>query len=1349
MLGFVQSYPQDVGASQLIQRACARKVVLSNERDLPKEVISADEGRDRMLKLKRVEILGFKSFCDRTEVHLAGEGIAGIVGPNGCGKSNIADAITWVLGEQSAKSLRGLKMEDVIFAGTRDRKPTGMAQVSLTLVDPEVYDGDSPARDGLELVGTGRLAEEISSDWDEAELRERSAAETEEFTSEAQPGTVLDADGVPVSNQEDAPATKDVSGPADAAVPNDVVLKIRRRKFNRTPVRAGEITVTRRLFRTGDSEYLLNGKVCRLRDIQDIFLGTGLGGESYAIIGQERIGQLLSSKPLDRRNIIEEAAGITRFKTKKRLAELRLESARQNLSRVNDIFDEVAKQVGTLKRQAAKAERYGSLRDEFRAKLRIALASRMTQLDTEHTETLGQIASRTVEIDRISTMIEQLDEEHTTGMQRGYSLDGLLREINSEANQAAVELERITARGASNTDRIAELAGRLATGEIDLLHSQAQLAQLSAEAEQHRSFLKNATSEADRAREIAHRHQIEAQDAVRSVSASEQQAEGNRRAAMQLMGRANQTRNEIAQAEASLTALDRESERLQAEAEVAHQELASLGLQRGQVKLSFESVTELLTGLEAEIASLRLDIEARRKEESESKRQGDKLRGELASLNGRSNSLQGLIQDHSYSTDTVKNIFRIAKKNLNAAASDLAPVGTLADFLEIEGQFGTLVDEFLRDELNYVVVQSWDAADEGVRLLRSDTAGRATFLVRSQTSDSFLTVAEPHHNQRPSADGLVPLRDSLRILNGFSGSLTQLLPKLRDGYIAPDAITARTLAVQFPHAWFLAPTGETFHNLTVTGGRPSSGGPLVLKRELREVQENISRAETDLSQVELLNATLARQIAEAASAIEARTSERRDAERESANSGAALRQMESETSRIERRLQDWQIFTERNRDQRNSKVDLIARRQSEAAAFDAEQETIEAQIADLQGRLGDLRQRREHLQQTSAAASAALAGIEERRRNAHTNLDQTNRLITEQQQRIQHVEHQLMSSAVEKRRREEEQATLATQQTHVTETRATAVAEAARLTKEATDLRARLADLDQRLRSVRSEVEALREQRAELSARSAKLASDIQHIDQTCLNDLGADPISLREDLSIERVEDEALLLQEEDARTLKQKLEAMGPVNMMALEEYNETLQRHGFLETQRKDLLDSIENTQTSIGEIDDVSRLKFDEAYKVINENFSVAFAKLFGGGQAFMRLTDQENTAESGIDIVASPPGKKLQNILLLSGGEKALTALSLLVGIFQFQPAPFCVLDEVDAPLDETNVGRFARLIHEMSLTTQFVVITHSKRTMAQADVIYGVTMQEPGVSKIVSVSLNRRREAGEGRRAVA
>jgi chromosome segregation protein len=1289
-----------------------------------------------MLKLKKVQILGFKSFCDRTEVQLAGEGIAAIVGPNGCGKSNISDAITWVLGEQSAKSLRGVKMEDVIFAGTRDRKPTGMAEVSLTLVDPEVYDGSSDVGSAPDVTIDGKHV----TDWNESQLREIRAAETEETVAEAQPGTVL--------NPDDAEPAE--SAELNSGGENNVVLKIRRRKFGRTPIRAGELTVTRRLFRSGDSEYLLNGKICRLRDIQDIFMGTGLGGESYAIIGQERIGQLLSAKPQDRRSIIEEAAGITRFKTKKRLAELRLESARQNLARVNDIFEEVTKQMGTLKRQAAKAERYGQIREELRTKLRVVLASRIAQLDAEQAAASQQIAALTVQVDAHVAEIEEMDAEHTEGVRHGYALDQQIREHAATANQSAVELERISARTAANADRVAELAIRLETGASELEGARAQLSTLAGEQEQVRSFLESANAEAAGSREAAQQKQQAAQEAVRSVQAREQQAELSRRAGMQLMQRVAQVRNEEGQASAALAGLERESERLIAESATAREELATLGLQRGQVKMSFESVTERLKRLEMEISELRLGIEQAKTEESNSKRHGDKLRGEVAGLNGRRNSLEGLIRDHSYSTDTVKNIFRATAKK-TAPGQQSSTVGTLADFLEVDGAYEQVVDEFLRDELNYVVVKSWDAADEGIRLLKSDVAGRATFLVEPST-EGWSTGRESV--AKPNGDGVRPLTECIRVLNGFGRSLEVLLPKLREGFVTPDADSARRLALENPDGYFLAPTGETFHGLTVTGGRPSSGGPLALKRELKEVEAKLAALEQELATTDLRTAQLQREMGTQNAQLEARNHERRDAEREAANSGAALRQMESETARIERRLQEWMLATDRNRDARNQKADLIASRQAQAAELEAERAALESRLAEMTAEVEQLRQQREELQQAAAQASAALAGLEERRRNAQANFEQTTRMFNSQQQRIGQLEQQLAAAANEKLRREDETASLAAQHEAAAEARATAVSQGARLTEEAHALRAVTAALDAKLRTARAEAEALREERANLSARVAKLTSDIEHIEATCLNDLAVEAAVLREDATIARIQGDALNEQEAEARTLKQKLESMGPVNMMALEEYEETLQRHGFLEAQRKDLLDSIDNTQASIKEIDDVSRVKFDEAYKVINENFSLTFTKLFGGGQAFMRLTDPDNpnSDSSGIEIVASPPGKKLQNILLLSGGEKALTALSLLVGIFQFQPAPFCILDEVDAPLDETNVGRFAKMIAEMSATTQFIAITHNKRTMQQADVIYGVTMQEPGVSKIVSVNLgqgNRSREDREQPRRVA
>ncbi|MDP9038290.1 MAG: chromosome segregation protein SMC, partial [Acidobacteriota bacterium] len=830
---------------------------------------------------------------------------------------------------------------------------------------------------------------------------------------------------------------------------------------------------------------------------------------------------------------------------------------------------------------------------------------------------------------------------------------------------------------------------------------------------------------------------------------------------MQLMQRAASSRNEQAQAEAALAGLEREAQRLAAEQDGAKRELGELGVQRGQVAMSFGDVTERLKRLEGEIGEIRLRIEAARAEETATRRAADALRAERATLAGRRDSLEGLIREHSYSTDTVKNLFRASAKRAAAEAAGaggLSPVGTLADFLEVEGQYESVVDEFLRDELNYVVVKSWDAADAGVRMLQSDVAGRATFLVHGDAHhDSGAAGAGEEAYARSygalSEDGVVALKDCVRALNGFGNSLEHMLPKLRDGYIAPDGGTARRLAAEHPGAYFLSPAGETFHNATVTGGRGRSQGPLALKRELSGVQARLEAVEAELSQSEVKSGGLERELRELQGAMEAKTQERREAERESANSGAALRQMESEIARIERRLQEWTLASERSRDAQAQRREAIARKQAEAAAFDAERVTLDGQLAEIQQRLEGLRGERERLQQAAAEASAALAGLEERRRNAAAAFEQTSRMVNGQRARIAQIEQAMQSAGAERVRREEETAALAAQHESLAETRATAVADGARLSAEAGDLRVRMTELDGRLRTLRHATEALREERADLAARAAKLASDVEHMEATCLNDLNVEAGVLRADAEIVRIscsEDggEALHAAEEEARGMKQRLEAMGPVNMMALDEYKETAERHGFLETQRRDLLESIENTQASIKEIDDVSRVKFDEAFKVINENFGVTFAKLFGGGQALMKLTDEENSADSGIDIVASPPGKKLQNILLLSGGEKALTALSLLVGIFQFQPAPFCVLDEVDAPLDETNVGRFAKLIAEMSATTQFVVITHSKRTMAEADVIYGVTMQEPGVSKIVSVSLSGRAAARE-RRAVA
>jgi chromosome segregation protein len=1264
-----------------------------------------------MLKLKKIRILGFKSFCDRTELSVPGTGIAVVVGPNGCGKSNILDGVSWVLGEQSAKTLRGTNMQDVIFAGTRDRKALGMAEVTVTMVDPEAYEGPVPVEPEVVVEHDGPL------DWDEEEARRLRAAEAEEIIASEQPGQVLDED----SAEGSAPPLS-----ATAEGPQAVVLKIRRRKFHRTPQK-GEIVITRRLFRTGESEYLLNGKLCRLRDIQEIFMGTGLGPESYAIIGQERIGQLLSSKPHDRRAIIEEAAGITRFKTKKRLAELRLESAKQNLARVDDIFEEVTRQMNSLKRQASKAERFAAVRDELRGRLRVVLASRMATMDADHARLEKEIAGLTERINGAAVEIEAQEASQHTLTARGYELDREGQEAQNQANSAAVELERAAARERSNVERVNELETRIAASGAELEQTRTQLSGIAEERTQQHTFLESAAGEAKAFRQKVEARQVEARAAAEEVFAAERELEASRRHVMHLLTLAGNARNQTAQGEESLAALERESERLEAEMGQSRNELENLGVQSGQARASFESAADALKRLEGEIAALREALQARRAEENALRTRANQLRSEQATVSGRRNALEALIRNHSYSTDTVRRLLKPG-----ALGQDMAPVGTLADFLEVSGAHEGVVDEFLREELNYVVVESWVAAEQGVKLLKSGVDGRATFLIHPVAPEGGHSAPG---NESITAPGLTPLKDSIRVLNGFGRSLEAILPKLRDGYLVEDPDEALRLAAQYEHAYFLTPEGECFHNATVTGGKPASEGPLAIKRELREAEGRLAKLGTGLAQAEAEGAALIQSIEELSAQLEARSEERRLAERDSANQGAALKQMEVESQRVERRLQEWTAQAARNKDARELKRASIDTKREEMLRLEADHRTAEGTLDELQAKLALLRQTREGLQQEAAQVTAELAGLEERRRGAEAAFQRIDRLHADLERRVLSIGQQRAAAEAEREQRIRESAELAQREQQLAAVRAEALALAQTVVAQAQALRQQLATMETELKTGRAALDQLRENRASHSSEVAKLRADLDHLEASCLAEVNLEAAVLRADEEIVHLAGEELANEEETCRALRQRIEQMGPVNMMALDEYKETADRHGFLDTQRKDLMESIENTQDTIKEIDQISRTKFDEAFARINENFAMVFSRLFHGGQAFLRLTDAENQAESGLEIVASPPGKKLQNVLLLSGGEKALTALALLVGIFQFQPSPFCVLDEVDAPLDDTNVGRLADLLRTLSKGTQFLIVTHSKRMMQAADMIYGVTMQEPGVSKVVSVHL--------------
>src|SRR5262249_26186002 len=610
--------------------------------------------------------------------------------------------------------------------------------------------------------------------------------------------------------------------------------------------------------------------------------------------------------------------------------------------------------------------------------------------------------------------------------------------------------------------------------------------------------------------------------------------------------------------------------------------------------------------LGARIGEVRGQIEARRKEEEERKRNLDTLRAEYATAVGKKSSLESVINEHGYSTESVKRLFQSG-----AVGNGFTPAGVLADFLEVETRYESVVEEFLRDELNYVVVKSWDSANEGMRLLQSDVDGRATFLVHPEDAQARFSFAV--HDAPPPGSArqakLVPLKSCIRVLNGFGRSLEVVLPKLRDGYITQDSNIARNLALENPDAYFLSATGECFHNVTVTGGKQRKEGPLSLKRELRELVKLAADLETAIQSEQDGVHTLGRGLKELGKLLSNLEEEQREAEKQALTQGHALKQMETELARTEQRLHTYRLEYERTRSERDEKGSIVAEKREQAEALEQKRQSLEDEMKLAQQRLVSLRTARDEAAQCASEAAARLAGVEERRRTAASALERIEALSAEAGQRVESLQTQIHSAAAEKVQREAENQQILERLQALAAEQAAAEATGVQLQHESEQVRARIAEIDQELKAARLELDATRERKSELGAQLAKLQSDLAHMAESCLNELGVSAAELRADAAIALAEGEQLAAEETAYREMRTKLDNMGPVNMMALEEFKETEQRHQFLETQRKDLLESIENTQATIKEIDEFSRQKFQEAFERINENFQFTFRKLF--------------------------------------------------------------------------------------------------------------------------------------------
>jgi chromosome segregation protein len=1210
------------------------------------------------MHLKSLTLLGFKSFADKTSLTFQ-PGITCIVGPNGCGKSNVADAIRWVLGEQSAKVLRGGEMSDVVFNGTDGRKPLAMAEVSLTISDIDDH--------------------------------------------------LLRAAGVNLD-------------------------------YN-------EVTVTRRVFRDGGSEYFVNRTPCRLKDIQHLFMGTGVGRSSYSIMAQGNITQILSSKPEDRRLVFEEAAGITRFKSQKREALRKLEYTEQNLLRISDLIREVKRQIGSLQRQAGKARRYKQIQQE--------LQHLETQLARHQFDILQ------IEIEQRSTALEQLRQqiEHTSEqvlqqetevLQLRSQLTDLEHQI-SQSQQQSLELRNQTERHEHriqfNEERLRELEARHGQALRDIALAEERQTAASAELDAARDRLTQATQTLDRLRTTLEVRQT----AVRTVESHSAQthaairdAQANLFTAAQLLSR---FRNELNALEllkqGNLVRLEKlSSEKIQLEEERAraetrlHEFSASVEAERLQARdrrLSLEDQQKQLLDLQSQLASVTRQIDARVEEQ--------------ATLRSRLGVLEQLQSEHEGFSAGALAALRQTQETL----------GSLADRIQVPDPYVVAIENALGHHLQLVLTTQPHTAQHILATLASRKQGRASI--------APLEWPDPGPQTAGQSDGHPgqPALECIQADPSIQPLLNRLLGHTRIVTTLDEATRAST---KHNHPFdYVTLTGEvlTRHGVFTGGDLGGSESPtnpasiLGRKNQIAQLQNQLATLATELTETSRHKGQLSAQHTSALACLQSSQTDLRNREVAIATREGEVTALHHALRLLQQKIEtvvfEIQSLADQEEESRLKRADLAAhltgaeqqqtQRQTELDGLTTELETLRQERETAVQSLTEVRVQLASEEQLLQALSRQLQPLENRiaelnqlvheRRGTITDClqrqTQANTEITESRQRISTLQHQRdqlnQQTALLEARRQELETGLVAREDLLRQHR-----------RQLTELQQQRGTLEIELAQKNLGVEHLRERIQQ------KYQLRLDDLRSECITITLADqgPPKVRtltpEEMSAAGVAtDWTAVAQQVDS--LQQRLTEMGPVNLVAIEEYEETEQRHQFLTQQHDDLVNAKSELQEILTRINTQTRALFLETFEKIRDNFRNMFTEVFGGGKADLRLVDEGDVLESGIDIVARPPGKQLQTISLLSGGEQTMTAVALLFAIYQVKPSPFCVLDELDAPLDESNINRFIRILQRFLAHSQFVIITHNKRTIGMADVLYGVTMQEQGISRLVSVKFHK------------
>ena len=1185
------------------------------------------------MRLTRLEITGFKSFGERTLLTFQ-PGITAVVGPNGCGKSNIADAILWCLGEQSPKTLRGDRMEDVLFNGSARRVPTGLAEVSLTL--------GGVRRSELESV-----AGEYS-----------------------------------------------------------------------------ELTVSRRLYRSGESEYLINRVPCRLKDIRDLLIETGAGIKGHTVLEQGKVDAIINASPLERRALVEETAGIIKYKIRKTEALRKLEATDQNLLRVRDIIGEVKRQLASLDRQAKKAERYRQTFDQLRA-LDLRAAA------TRYHDWRAQAGELSIALDR-----DRAEEAH------------LLADLS--AIDAKIAEEKIALDSLDRQLQVAQ--GQLVEGETRAQHSRHRLDFLAAQTEEWRGQSQALASEHEvLARSLAERREervrcdadyesveaalhehlsrlVEREVVVRTLeqhmAQSSADIEQTRHRVFDALSGITTATNTLATLAMRREELGKRRARYQEDIQATRSEILQRQATHRELEAAHQIDAQSLAARDAERTALRDASVTRQAALQEGEAVLTARRDTLTRLRATLDSLLALQRDLVGYDEGVRHLLHGGDQ----ATSPAGLLGVVADMLDIPPQYERAIEAVLADRLQGIVAEGPGQIEAAVAVLDAHNAGRATFVPRLPRVD-------------PSTDGDVQqrhgihgrARDLVGCREGFETLRTALLDRV---IIVIDRQTAQRCWEEDRHGLtWVAVSGEVFYpSGVVSGGAgPRVGlGLLERKRAIKALELDVADAEAALAPIESSVVAL-RQALEADRLILTQMEEDlREGELRLVHDQKAAEAIAQEVLQLERRL--GLLVSE----EESAGQDLDA---MGSAAVDSEAALSASQAAKTREEHSLLAQH-EAVAKLKASLAESTAAVTDSRLDLATHREKREHVVAARQalaQRIDELTRQIAAKEETRGHLERRIAAALQERDGVTEALRTAEIGIHDLKRQVTALAAARSELAHRIRELEDTGRVTRRELDGLQARIQTLSVSLAEMKMRATQQAGEMLDRYQTDLETVSLETlPPLPCDPEEIDTVitrcKETLAQLGSVNLAAIDDYRELEERHAFLAAQEADLTQSLANLHAAITKINDTTRELFLDAFHALNTKFGSVYASFFEGGHAELRLAD-DNPLECGIEIVAQPPGKKLRHISLLSGGEKALTAIALLFSSFLIHPSPFCVLDEIDAPLDEENVRRFTRALRLMTEHSQFLVVTHNRRTMEQADVLYGVTMEEPGVSKMVSVKL--------------